>query len=97
MFLPSCSDCVKAAAFHDDGWTEHQCFDLNSCLVDKYDGTVLHNLRFSWLQFDGATNFWIDEFILIDISMTGFGNYEGEHIKTVNRAYIVLGVLRQKV
>ena len=45
-----------------------------------YDKTVLHNLKFRWLQFDNDLDFWIDEFILIDISTAGFGNYEGKYI-----------------
>ena len=49
-----------------------------------YRGRVLHNIKFTWLQFDDKEDddpdFWIDEFILIDISLTGFGNYKGENI-----------------
>ena len=69
-------DCINDVSIQDDGWTEHQCFDLSSCLVDMYDTTTLHNIIFSRLQFDNAANFWIDEFILV----TGLGNYKGENI-----------------
>ena len=74
------SDCLKPVSTLADNWKEHQCFDLKSCLVDKYDNRVLHNLKFRWLQFGSKGDFYVDEFILIDTSVAGFGNFEGENL-----------------
>ena len=72
------SDCLKSVSSLPDGWTEHQCFDLKSCLEEKYAERVLYQLKFRRLEFGNRDSFSVDEFILIDTSMTGFGTFEGK-------------------
>ena len=62
----------------DDGWSEHQCINLKSCLesLPQYSGRELLDFRFRWIQFSGRDNFWIDEFMLL----TGLQTPGGEHL-----------------
>ena len=63
----------------DDGWSEHQCINLRSCLesLPALSGNDLHELRLRWVHFNIRADFWIDEFVLL----SGLQNIGGEHFR----------------
>ena len=90
--------CFDTGSMDDanDGWYQHQCVELRSCLVsivrnwpeyrDEDIIPELRDLRLRWLQFSAEEQFWIDEFTII----SGLQDIEGEYTSCMKFVGVII-------